>query len=211
MTYFRSGSSVTNIYRVGHRGKVDLECIPGGAAVNGHYFPDHLPVLGRAPSLSVTIAPPKTVAVVTTAPPATTTTTAAPPATSTTSATATSKPAHDVIWSVGERVEVSVSFEALQQLQVNNGSVFKVYSTIRINANYLQEETRVLINSLLKLRHKYSDFRKITEASILECRRYSARPESFIGSLITETLEFNILEHQKLISGGQSIQKLFPR
>ncbi len=122
MMYLRSGSSVTNIYRVGHRGKVDLECIPGGAAVYGHYFPDHLPVLGRPPSLSVTMSPPKPVALVTTtAAPAATTLVAPPTMSSTpgTTTTTTTKPAHDVNWSVGERVEVGVSFEVLQQLQVN--------------------------------------------------------------------------------------------
>ena len=93
---FRSGSSVTNIYRVGHRGKVDLECIPGGAAVHGHYFPDHLPVLGRPSSVSVSIPPPKC-------------STASPAKTA------------EVIWAVGDRVEVSIAFEALRQLQENHG------------------------------------------------------------------------------------------
>ena len=37
-----SGSS--NIYRVGHKGKVDLKCDTPGDG--GEYYPDHLPMLG---------------------------------------------------------------------------------------------------------------------------------------------------------------------
>ncbi|CAG0913605.1 unnamed protein product [Notodromas monacha] len=37
-------SGITNVYRVGHKGKVDLTTVTG--AKNGFYYPDHLPVLG---------------------------------------------------------------------------------------------------------------------------------------------------------------------
>ncbi|XP_040181758.1 E3 ubiquitin-protein ligase MIB2 isoform X4 [Rana temporaria] len=35
----------TNVYRVGHKGKVDLKCI--AEAQGGHYYKDHLPKLGK--------------------------------------------------------------------------------------------------------------------------------------------------------------------
>ncbi|QQP57133.1 Uncharacterized protein FKW44_002014, partial [Caligus rogercresseyi] len=35
----------SNIYRVGHKGKVDLQYIRGREAFNGFYYPDHLPIL----------------------------------------------------------------------------------------------------------------------------------------------------------------------
>lgn len=35
----------TNVYRVGHKGKVDLKCIAD--AQGGHYYKDHLPKLGK--------------------------------------------------------------------------------------------------------------------------------------------------------------------
>lgn len=36
-------SANTNVYRIGHKGKVDLKCIE--ASVGGHYYRDHLPLL----------------------------------------------------------------------------------------------------------------------------------------------------------------------
>ena len=38
-------SGSTNVYRVGHKGKVDLKYIQ--AASGGYYYKDHLPVLGK--------------------------------------------------------------------------------------------------------------------------------------------------------------------
>jgi len=38
------GSGSTNVYRVGHKGKVDLKYVQ--AASGGFYYKDHLPVLG---------------------------------------------------------------------------------------------------------------------------------------------------------------------
>lgn len=35
----------TNVYRVGHKGKVDLKCV--GEATGGFYYKDHLPRLGK--------------------------------------------------------------------------------------------------------------------------------------------------------------------
>lgn len=35
----------TNVYRVGHKGKVDLKCV--GEAAGGFYYKEHLPRLGR--------------------------------------------------------------------------------------------------------------------------------------------------------------------
>lgn len=34
----------TNVYRVGHKGKVDLKCV--GEAAGGFYYKEHLPKLG---------------------------------------------------------------------------------------------------------------------------------------------------------------------
>ncbi len=81
---------------------MDLECIPGGAAVFGNYFPDHLPVLGRQDSVSVSIPTPKPVVVA--AMPN-------PPA----------KVASEVLWVVGDRVEVNVPSAVLRSLQENHG------------------------------------------------------------------------------------------
>lgn len=36
----------TNVYRVGHKGKVDLKCV--GEAAGGFYYKEHLPRLGKA-------------------------------------------------------------------------------------------------------------------------------------------------------------------
>lgn len=36
----------TNVYRVGHKGKVDLKCV--GEAAGGFYYKEHLPKLGKA-------------------------------------------------------------------------------------------------------------------------------------------------------------------
>ena len=38
-------SGSTNVYRVGHKGKVDLKYMQ--AAGGGYYYRDHLPVLGK--------------------------------------------------------------------------------------------------------------------------------------------------------------------
>jgi hypothetical protein len=38
-------SGITNVYRVGHKGKVDLTVATPGK--NGYYYPEHLPVLGK--------------------------------------------------------------------------------------------------------------------------------------------------------------------
>lgn len=35
----------TNVYRVGHKGKVDLKCV--GEAAGGFYYKEHLPRLGK--------------------------------------------------------------------------------------------------------------------------------------------------------------------
>ena len=35
----------TNVYRVGHKGKMDLKCVQDGSG--GHYYKDHLAVLGQ--------------------------------------------------------------------------------------------------------------------------------------------------------------------
>ncbi|XP_018426723.1 PREDICTED: E3 ubiquitin-protein ligase MIB2 isoform X3 [Nanorana parkeri] len=39
------GDGTTNVYRVGHKGKVDLKCIADSPG--GHYYKDHLPKLGK--------------------------------------------------------------------------------------------------------------------------------------------------------------------
>ncbi|XP_063229552.1 E3 ubiquitin-protein ligase MIB2 [Bacillus rossius redtenbacheri] len=40
-------SGSTNVYRLGHKGKVDLKYAQGQEAVGGFYYRDHLPVLGK--------------------------------------------------------------------------------------------------------------------------------------------------------------------
>lgn len=35
----------TNVYRMGHKGKVDLRCV--GEAAGGFYYKEHLPMLGK--------------------------------------------------------------------------------------------------------------------------------------------------------------------
>ena len=45
--WMRTGQ--TNVYRVGHKGKVDLKCVQEG--IYGNYYPKHLPVLGKEYSL----------------------------------------------------------------------------------------------------------------------------------------------------------------
>ena len=45
----------TNVYRVGHKGKVDLKCV--GEAAGGFYYREHLPRLGMG-GLSTTCPPP---------------------------------------------------------------------------------------------------------------------------------------------------------
>lgn len=41
-------SGSTNVYRLGHKGKVDLKYIQD--AVGGYYYRDHLPILGKCKS-----------------------------------------------------------------------------------------------------------------------------------------------------------------
>ena len=41
----RWSSGATNVYRVGHKGKVDLKA--SRAAPGGSFYPQHLPVLGE--------------------------------------------------------------------------------------------------------------------------------------------------------------------
>lgn len=38
-------SGVTNVYRLGHKGKVDLKYVE--EASGGSYYPEHLPILGE--------------------------------------------------------------------------------------------------------------------------------------------------------------------
>ena len=38
-------SGVTNVYRLGHKGKVDLKFVE--EASGGSYYPEHLPILGE--------------------------------------------------------------------------------------------------------------------------------------------------------------------
>lgn len=42
----------TNVYRVGHKGKVDLRCV--GEAAGGFYYKEHLPKLGMGLTLTAT-------------------------------------------------------------------------------------------------------------------------------------------------------------
>lgn len=43
MKWMRTGQ--TNVYRVGHKGKVDLKCVQEG--IYGNYYAKHMPVLGK--------------------------------------------------------------------------------------------------------------------------------------------------------------------
>ncbi len=38
-------TGATNVYRLGHKGKVDLKCVQDG--LGGMYYSQHLPVLGK--------------------------------------------------------------------------------------------------------------------------------------------------------------------
>jgi E3 ubiquitin-protein ligase mind-bomb len=38
-------SGSTNVYRLGHKGKVDLKCVQASSA--GSYYVNHLPILGN--------------------------------------------------------------------------------------------------------------------------------------------------------------------
>lgn len=48
----------TNVYRMGHKGKVDLRCV--GEAAGGFYYKEHLPMLGKGcpAALPPWLAPP---------------------------------------------------------------------------------------------------------------------------------------------------------
>ena len=49
-----SSSNAQNVYRLGHKGKVDLKVAPGHpAATYGSYYPDHLPILGKPNVIAV--------------------------------------------------------------------------------------------------------------------------------------------------------------
>ncbi|KAF2368488.1 Ankyrin repeat-containing domain [Trinorchestia longiramus] len=86
-------SGVNNVYRLGHKGKVDLKCEQ--PATCGHVYINHLPVLGRSPVV------------------ATTETTVAASA----AIAATAQPP----FVVGERVKVCVSLEQLRDMQEGHG------------------------------------------------------------------------------------------
>ena len=59
-----SSSGITNVYRIGHKGKVDVRIASGhSAATNGHYYPDHLPVLGKLNTVSVSLRNAETIKV----------------------------------------------------------------------------------------------------------------------------------------------------
>nr|UEK51564.1 MIB2-like protein [Parasacculina yatsui] len=42
-----SATGASNVYRLGHQGKVDLKCCTHGAVAGGFHYVDHLPVLGK--------------------------------------------------------------------------------------------------------------------------------------------------------------------
>lgn len=44
-------TGITNVYRIGHKGKVDVQCLQPGSG--GHYYIDHLPIVGKKQSLGV--------------------------------------------------------------------------------------------------------------------------------------------------------------
>ena len=47
-TVLWTSTNIQNVYRLGHKGKVDLKVAPGSPAVTyGSYYPEHLPVLGK--------------------------------------------------------------------------------------------------------------------------------------------------------------------
>jgi len=51
-----ASSNVQNVYRLGHKGKVDLKVAPGHPANTcGTYYPDHLPVLGKPNALAINV------------------------------------------------------------------------------------------------------------------------------------------------------------
>ncbi|GIY32353.1 hypothetical protein CEXT_691571 [Caerostris extrusa] len=52
-------SGATNVYRLGHKGKVDLKYIQD--AVGGYYYRDHLPILGQVEATCSKAPPGKTI------------------------------------------------------------------------------------------------------------------------------------------------------
>ena len=40
-------TGTTNVYRLGHKGKVDLKYVPDKETSGGFYYRDHLPKLGK--------------------------------------------------------------------------------------------------------------------------------------------------------------------
>ncbi|XP_049797382.1 E3 ubiquitin-protein ligase MIB2 [Schistocerca nitens] len=84
-------SGSTNVYRVGHRGKVDLKCVQ--EASGGSYYRDHLPVLGAV--VGICRASPNGGTVV--------------------------APRRHLTFNVGERVKVTLDVASLKQLQEGHG------------------------------------------------------------------------------------------
>ena len=53
-TVFWTATNIQNVYRLGHKGKVDIKVAPNHPAASyGTYYPDHLPVLGRSSAIAV--------------------------------------------------------------------------------------------------------------------------------------------------------------
>ncbi|XP_049843761.1 E3 ubiquitin-protein ligase MIB2 [Schistocerca gregaria] len=84
-------SGSTNVYRVGHRGKVDLKCVQ--EASGGSYYRDHLPVLGAV--VGICRSSPNGGTVV--------------------------APRRHLTFNVGERVKVTLDVASLKQLQEGHG------------------------------------------------------------------------------------------
>ncbi len=126
-----SSTGLSNVYRAGHKGKVDIECVQ--AATHGPYYPDHLPVLGKAASLFVDMdslpalpsIPAATAAAPGAAPSLYPMVGQSPPLL----ARAPPHPAqgggggglHDVKFEVGDSVKIDVSMDDLRLLQEHHG------------------------------------------------------------------------------------------
>lgn len=82
----------TNVYRVGHKGKVDLKCISDGSG--GFYYKNHLPKLGQNPESLIIPS---------------------------TSNQASGLPVDTVSFEVGERVRVTLDVATLKDLQEGHG------------------------------------------------------------------------------------------
>lgn len=99
-----SATGVSNVYRLGHQGKVDLKCCTHGAVAGGFHYVDHLPVLGKPLDASAASVTPVC-------------SSASTPG----GANAAAAAAAGMVFAVGDRVKVVRDVTVLQGLQDGHG------------------------------------------------------------------------------------------